>query len=361
MAILAFDAKRAFCNSSGLGVYSRTLLKSLIKSHPEHQFHLYSPANKHKFPEAGDLPHTFHSAPTGTPGALWRSYLCTREIRKSKANIYHGLSNELPMGSMKGVAQIITIHDLIFLTHPQLYPATDRYFYRKKFASGVKKADEVIAISQTTAKAIKETGLVDPAKITVIIQGCDEAFFSGLSFPRPEWAPTEYLLFVGNVEKRKDLMTLLKAIENIDFPLVIAGGHTPYVKTLEQFIRDKKLDKRVLLPGKVSTEDLHALYQNSKGVVYPSFIEGWGLPVAEALCYGKPVITTKGTSMEEIASGAGLFFSAGDHEQLEFQINQLVTDPDLEQKLSKSAQLKKEEFNPFTAAANYMNIYEKYF
>ena len=133
---IAFDAKRAFNNTSGLGNYSRYTISSLCKSYPEHSYHLYTPSiNKgvdFQSPHNTELslPENFFAKQFTS---YWRSVGLKKRLKRDKIDLYHGLSNELPLGiSKSGIKSVVTIHDLIFMRLPELYKSFDRKVYLKK-------------------------------------------------------------------------------------------------------------------------------------------------------------------------------------------------------------------------------------
>src|ERR1051325_4033137 len=179
---IGFDAKRAFLNASGLGIYSRTVIKALVNTFPQHNYSLFTPKKSKSLFSEFISKHKNASIilPKGiineNLSSRWRSYGITKQLTGS--DVYHGLSNELPfnINKYKG-KKIVTIHDLIFLRHPKLYPLIDRKIYNKKFRSACELADTIIAVSEQTKKDIIESYKIKPKKIEVVYQSCDDVFY----------------------------------------------------------------------------------------------------------------------------------------------------------------------------------------
>jgi glycosyltransferase involved in cell wall biosynthesis len=175
---IGFDAKRAFNNRTGLGNYSRFVLNALQKQTPEHTYLAYSPKIKQGLFDEFPADHIrFPSSKNKLYGAWWRSYGMTQNLSKDGIQLFHGLSNELPNGLQKaGIKSVVTIHDLIFLRYPELYPAIDRFFYRQKFQKACEQADVIVAVSEQTKRDIAEFYGTPSEKIQVVYQDCHEAF-----------------------------------------------------------------------------------------------------------------------------------------------------------------------------------------
>jgi glycosyltransferase involved in cell wall biosynthesis len=185
---IAFDAKRAFLNYSGLGNYARTLVKSLHEYYPENKYTLFTPRKSdNEFQQyissqsniSIEEPLSFIDKKLRS---RWRSYGITELLNDKHINVYHGLSNELPfnISNFKG-KKIVTIHDLIFLRYPKLYPFIDAQIYNKKFRHACDIADVIIAISEETKRDIEKYYFIPSEKIKVIYQSCDNLFYQAPS------------------------------------------------------------------------------------------------------------------------------------------------------------------------------------
>ena len=238
---IGFDAKRLYCNFTGLGNYSRALVKNVQESFPGNDYHLYTPKIKEREETSFYKHHA--SFVTHVPDislkAHWRSYGVGKQLKKDGIDLYHGLSNEIPFTLKKnGVKSIVTIHDLIFKVYPKTYSLIDRNIYDLKFKKSCQLADKVIAISNSTKQDIIKYYGIDADKIEVIYQTCNPIFYNEATENDKVFKhydiPSEYLLFVGSIETRKNLGLLLDAYQYLPvqerIPLVVIGGNRGYEK-----------------------------------------------------------------------------------------------------------------------------------
>ncbi|HAN76893.1 MAG TPA: glycosyl transferase family 1, partial [Bacteroidales bacterium] len=182
---IAFDAKRAFLNGSGLGNYSRSTLDLLKKLQPEIEMVLCTPKANSKF--------SFEALKTSTTispksfiwkkfHAFWRSFRLKNALANSGVQIFHGLSAELPSGlQQKKIKTIVTVHDLIYVRFPQWYGFFDRHLYNLKYRKAAQTADLVIAISEQTKNDLVDFYKISPEKIRVVYQGCNPIFLQEIS------------------------------------------------------------------------------------------------------------------------------------------------------------------------------------
>jgi glycosyltransferase involved in cell wall biosynthesis len=332
---IGFDAKRAFNNYSGLGNYSRYVISNICRFYPENNCYLYTPkiADSELFNEpAGTIIGMPGNAIWKRGGSIWRSFRLTRRLKKDTIDLFHGLSNELPFGIHRsGIRSVITIHDLIFMEHPELYQAFSRKIYEKKARYGTRAATRIIAASNQTKQDIIRLLEVDESRISVVYQGCHRQFYSEVSedqmrLTRLQFAlPSEYLLYVGTIEERKNLLKIVEALHqgNIDFPLVVVGRKTSYFNQVKLFIERSGLSNISFL-DQVQASDLPAIYQGASGFIYPSSYEGFGIPVIEALNSGIPVITSRGGCLEETAGPGGILIDPNNAEEMIDAINQVL-------------------------------------
>ncbi|WP_343658364.1 glycosyltransferase family 1 protein [Chryseobacterium sp.] len=304
---IAFDAKRFFHNTSGLGNYSRDLVRILSEYEPENEYLLL---NKNKSERGKEILErsNVHFIETSR-GNLSRQLKMGKDAQKQDADIFHGLSGELPLKwDQKPIKKVVTIHDLIFVRYPQYYSFFDRKIHFWKFKKAADAADKIIAISEQTKRDIIQYLKVPENKIEVIYQGCHHAFKEQQSpdlvqavkekFKLPE----RFVLNVGTIEERKNLLNVVKAISGTEIHLVVVGRRTKYYQKIERFLKKNKMEKQVLFLEGVSMDELAAIYKLADIFVYPSFFEGFGIPVIEAL-FSKTVVVTSNTSCLPEAGG----------------------------------------------------------
>ena len=332
--VIGFDAKRAAQNRTGLGNYSRYIVRTLKEYAPENEYLLFIP-NPKKTSQLSDLPHAedyTQVSPRTALGrlfpALWRTAAISCELRRHKVNLYHGLSNELPLGIRRaGCRSVVTLHDAIFLHQPEYYKPIDRFIYRLKFRYAGMKADRVITVSHFSKQELVRLLHIPAEKISVVYPGIYMDFSKVTAEDRATVharynLPQRFVLYVGTIEDRKNMMLVAEAFNLLraegklpnDMRMVLVGRHTPYTDTLQHYLADKGLSERFLFLHNVSFTDLPACYQLADVFVYPSRIEGFGSPMLEAAAAGVPAIGCTGSSLEE-AGGPGAFYVKPDDAQ----------------------------------------------
>jgi len=367
---IGFDAKRAFFNHSGLGNYSRTLISQLCELFPENEYVLFSPKDKTSFKAFPPLnsttryPNTF---PFKKFPSLWRSFYMGRSIAKQDIHIFPGLSNELPMDIKKSNARsVVTIHDLIFLRYPNLYKRADRVIYRNKFQQSCNMADAVVAISEQTKADIVNFLNISPEKIHVIYQGCSPLYYEKASQDTKNHIrtrhslPREYMLYVGTIEERKNLLQLVKAMHEfkITIPLVVVGRQTPYYEKVKTYIEQNKL-KGIYFLKNLEQEELPGIYQMAELFLYPSSFEGFGIPILEALNSGIPVIAGTGGCMEETGGRGSIYVNPMNTEEIAESINRVLRNPDLKSSMVSEGLEHAAYFREDRTAKEMMKLYKK--
>ncbi|MGS0524636.1 glycosyltransferase [Zobellia nedashkovskayae] len=177
---IGYDAKRIFHNNTGLGNYGRDVIRILKKFTTINQFYLYttSVSSKKRFEDSAEivvkLPNNLFWKKLSS---LWRLGPVASQVKKDKVNLYHGLSGEIPSGlKRKSIPTIVTVHDLIFFSHPHYYSFFDRIIYSLKSKHAAKNADKIIAISEQTKRDVIKYLKAEDSKIEVVYQGCNKAF-----------------------------------------------------------------------------------------------------------------------------------------------------------------------------------------
>lgn len=361
---IAFDAKRFFHNASGLGNYSRDLVRILAKEFPENEYLLL---NKNKSERGKDILETPNVRFIETSkGNMSRQFKMGKDAQKEKADIFHGLSGELPLKWDKTpIKKIVTIHDLIFVRYPQYYSFFDRKIHLWKFKRAARNADKIIAISEQTKRDIVQYLNVPENKIEVIYQGCHKAFKEQQSEELIQATkqkfnlPERFILNVGTIEVRKNLLNIVRAIKETDIPLVVVGKKTKYYKKVEAFIRKNNMEKQVHFLESVSMDELAVIYKTADIFVYPSFFEGFGIPVIEAL-FSKTVTITSNTSCLPEAGGKDSVY-IDPHSYLDIQSKiKFLWDNESERKRRADKGFEfVQKFNDETIAQELMNFYQK--
>lgn len=317
---IGFDAKRYFHNSTGLGNYSRDLVDTLASEHLSDKFFLFDSK-----PEISHLPSNVIAVPPGLNGALgrpfWRPYLIRKDMEKYLIDVYHGLSNELPFGKYNSkIKKVVTIHDVIFKHFPSHYKSFDRWVYEKKTAHAIAIADTIIATSHATADDLMTFYKADSGKIEVVYQTCGAGhrrMYSEseiMAFRHKHRIPSNSFLYLSSFQTRKNHLQLLKAyrLYKGTYKLVLAGRPGETLSSCRQYIADHGLSERVLVLDQLSQADLPYLYRSCSAFVYPSMIEGFGIPLIEAANAGLPMAVNDIPIFRELAPEGSLYFKPED-------------------------------------------------
>jgi glycosyltransferase involved in cell wall biosynthesis len=343
---IGFDGKRATQNFTGLGNYSRYMLKILAEFYPENQYAVFVPAPAQKPLSLLEYPSIHFQYPKNQLFKIfWRTIGICKDLKKEKIDLFHGLSNEIPIGLKKiGIPSVVTIHDLIFYRYPQYYPYFDRKIYELKVRYASKHADKIIAVSEQTKLDLINFFNVEESRIEVIYQNCDPIFLSEVTehektrIRNTYNLPEEFLLNVGTIETRKNSLLIVKALKKLqdNIHLVIIGKETPYTQVVKNFIANNNLMSRVHFLKNVSFQDLPGIYQQASIFIYPSVFEGFGIPVVEALSSGIPVIAATGSCLEEAGGKNSIYVDPNDSDELANQINLLINNTEKRELMIRS-------------------------
>lgn len=368
---LGFDGKRAANNLTGLGNYSRSLIYHLAKEFPANQYFIYTPKIKAKIEKLPlfALPNTKLELPTeGKSKLFWRSFSIKSQLKKDKIELFHGLSHEIPFGIKHiGLKSIVTIHDLIFLRKPKYYKFIDRLIYKFKSKYACHKTDKIIAISEKTKADIIEFYHINPTKIEVIYQSCDDGFKTLQTSAEKENVrlkynlPEKYLLNVGTIEHRKNLLLLIKALKTVndDYKLVVIGKETKYAKLVKNEIANLSLQNRVIFLKDIPFADLPSIYQMAQIFIYPSYYEGFGIPIIEALYSKTPVIAATGSCLEEAGGPKSCYISPDNEIELANQINNILANEELQENMKNEGLKYVQKFNNDVVSKQIINCYLK--
>jgi glycosyltransferase involved in cell wall biosynthesis len=378
---IGFDAKRAFHNTTGLGHYSRTLLRSFAEYYPQHEYFLFNPKKSGLFNLSE--PHLHEVNPGNYVNRLfssaWRSSWVKNDLKDKNIKLYHGLSHEIPIGIQKtGIVSVVTIHDLIHERFPEQYKAIDVKIYSKKFRYACNHADQVIAISEQTKKDIIDYYGTPEEKIKVCYQSCNPAF--GVTVSEEEKArvralynlPDKFFLYVGSIIERKNLLGVCKAmvlLQEDGIPLVVIGDGKEYKEKVKRYITENKLEQDIIFlseqpAAKASAAfqtaaDFPAIYQQATAMIYPSFFEGFGIPVLEALWSRLPVITSNVSCLPEAGGQGAYYVDPSKPEEIVTGLQRIVRDRFLPNIMREKGWEHAQQFTPFNCATAVMNLYKQ--
>ena len=241
----------------------------------------------------------------GGPGRLtavardvaWYPFLLPRDARQLGVDVLHCTIFRAPPRAR--VPTIVTVHDLAVLRHPDVFPLWTRLYGRIGLRRTIRAADRVVAVSEFTKREVIELAEVDPDRIDVVPNAVEPVFT-----PDGPAAEGEYALAVGTIEPRKNLARVIDASRRVGLELRIVG---------DSGWGDVGLEGNHVRPlGFVDDEELARLYRGARCLVFPSLYEGFGIPAAEAMASGTPVVTTRASAMAEVVGDAGVLVDAYD-------------------------------------------------
>ncbi|MBI2334189.1 glycosyltransferase family 4 protein [Candidatus Daviesbacteria bacterium] len=294
--IIGFDGSRAFLSvRSGTENYSFQLLKALAKIDHKNKYKVYL---RSQGPTLRGWPSNFQFSILNFQ-FLWTQRGLALQTFKDKLDVLFVPAHTLPVIRKPGLKTVVTVHDLGSEYLPQMHQIKQRLYLSFMQKVQLQGATKIIAVSKATKDdLIKKIGL-DPQKISVIYEGYDKKLFK----PHYSLPATNYFLFVGTVQPRKNLERIITAFSHqlsVD-RLVIAGNKGWLSDKIYDLPKKLGIEKRVKFLGYVPDGKLPALYSGAIALVFPSLFEGFGLPILEAQACGCPVITSNVSSMPEVA------------------------------------------------------------
>jgi len=351
---IAIDIRGISGERTGKEWYTLSLLTALGNIDKDNDYFLFT---RHPVKNI-NLPNNFHIIERKMPLLLWHPHFMW-QIRKYKIDILLATASYIVPSLLMGKKpKVITvIHDTIAKRIPRRHQAKATTIERFTLKRTLEHSTTIVAVSQNTKKDIERLFDIAPEKITVIPEAAREQF----SVPRDP-AMTEqlkkdygisqhYLLFIGTLEPRKNLVRLIKAYKLLpaqlqkDYQLVIVGRKGWYYKEIFSEIAGTLLEKQVIFTGYVPDQDLPYLLHGATGFVLPSLYEGFGLPILEAFACGIPVITTPNSSLKEIAKDDCLYFDPYDIHDMKVKLRLFLEDEVLRQRLSQNLVARSQEFS----------------
>jgi glycosyltransferase involved in cell wall biosynthesis len=307
--------------------------------------------------------------PTARPQQriLWEQLALPGLLRRLGVDVFHSTVNVLP--ERLPCPSVVTIHDLAFLVYPQYFRPGRRLYQRMFTARSARAATRVIAVSESTKRDIVERLGVSPEKVRVVYPAIDERFrpvadLARLSaFRREHDLPERFLLYLGTLEPRKNLLALLEAYATLRArddtapPLVLAGARGWYYQDLFARVRTLGLERAITFAGYVRDEDQPLWYASAELFIYPSLFEGFGLPVAEALACGAPVVTTNVSSLPEAAGDVAMLADPHQPEALARAMQQVLSSDETRRQMAARGPVWASRFTIDRMAAGCQAVY----
>lgn len=338
--LIGIDASRTTADyRTGTENYSLHLIRGLLEIGSDHEFRLYY----NRPPREDAMPGNAERKVIPFP-RLWTHARLSWEMIKQPPDLLFVPSHVLPLAHPTRC--VVTVHDLGFLYHPEAHTLSQNLYLRWSTRFNAQSATRVLADSQATRRDLIRTYNIPAENIVVVYPGRDQAL-APVTEPTLLAAmlaryrlPVKYLLYVGTLHPRKNLVRLIRAYgagvaaRHPSLQLVLAGKKGWLSDEIGAEVRKLGLSDRVLLPGYIPDDDLPALMSGALAFVFPSLYEGFGLPVLEAMACGTPVVSSDASSLPEVAGQAALLVDPQDTEALAEALVRIVEDADLRHELA---------------------------
>ncbi|MEA2826659.1 MAG: hypothetical protein QOG43_1098 [Actinomycetota bacterium] len=327
---VSVDATAVPAKPGGAGRYVLNLVGELIRPEMEDQVEVTvvcRQGDRSRWEARAGAGRVVDTAPTRRPVRLaWEQTALPRLLNRMPTDVHHGPHYTMPIAA-RGPS-VVTVHDLSFFSHPEWHHRSKVAFFRGAIRVAAARAAAIVAVSHATAERLQDRKRVR-CPVYVIPHGVDHDRFrppAGAEEVEADIAARQrlgiepdqpYVAFVGTLEPRKDVPSLVRAFDLIaaghpDTVLVLAGQRGWGVDAVEAAVAIARARPRIIVPGYVTEEENVALLRGSAVVAYPSLEEGFGLPALETMACGVPLVTTSGSAMEEVAGTAALLVAPGD-------------------------------------------------
>jgi glycosyltransferase involved in cell wall biosynthesis len=362
--------------NGGISRYIRYLLTELARDPGPHEYTIFvnGPDTAARLgiqhPQLTFVPAAW---PEGRPAArvAWEQLALPSLLRQRGIQVFHSPANVLPEFLPRGCAGVVTLHDLAFLRMPEVLTRPKRVYHRTFTVRSLRRAAKIIAVSQSTSRDLTELLDIAPRQITTVYPCIDERFTRTFSesevraFRERQGLEDGFLLYLGTLEPRKNIPTLLDAYARLRqmtgtrVRLVLAGGKGWLYETIFARVQALGLESEVLFPGFVSDEEQPLWYRAAAAFAYPSLYEGFGIPVAEALACGTPVVTSTSSSLPESGAGLALTVDPHDVEAMAAALREALTDTTLREHCRSQAPAVVERFSAAAMVQQIIAVYEQ--
>jgi len=308
--------------------------------------------------------------PTSRPVVriLWEQAIQPLALRKERVDLLHALAFVVPLFS--SCPSVVTVYDLSFLLYPEGFKGSKRFYLGLFTRLSARKARRIIAISQSTKRDVVRLLRVSPDKVDVVYCGTDQAFrplpeAQVAAFRSQRGLPERFILFVGTIEPRKNVTSLIEAFANLqtcepaNLKLVIGGAKGWFYQDVFARVEELALEDEVLFPGYIPASELPLWYNAAELFVYPSLYEGFGLPPLEAMACGAPVVVANTSSLPEVVGEAGVLVDPLDVEELAEAMRQVLGDEALRQEMKERGLRRAQGFSWAETAQGTVQVYQR--
>jgi len=364
---IGVDVRLAYFQMAGISWYAIRLLTALAKIDQENTYLLLQYRKQRKpLIQAPNFAHTTLFAPVHH---RLEQPILSLETKFLNLDLIHSPDFIPPLHNR--IPAVITVHDLAFLIYPNFVTGASARYYGQ-VEEAVRRANRIIAVSHSTKQDLIDLLGAPECKIDVIYEAADPIF---RVIPQEEArrrlaesgmdAPESFILFVGTIEPRKNLATLLRAYRllrdryGMDVPLLLAGAMGWLSQDILDLVDQLELEDRVRFLGRTTTDQLLCLYNLADALVHPAHYEGFGLPPLEAMACGAPVVCSDAGSLPEVVGDAAVLVPPDDEEAWAVALHRVLDSPDLQRSLSEKGQARARQFSWEKAARQTLETYRK--
>ena len=371
--LFALDAIPLTEPKTGVGHYTFELARALARESPADEFELLYPSSHPAVDVTTGVPENLRAVRVraGLAGRRWWSWGLPRYLLRAPRpyDLFHGTNFDVPLWG--GVPTALTVHDLSALLHPSTHTARTTWRARRRLPLMVRRAGVCITPTESVRREVCARLGADPARVFAVPEAAREAFRPATaeevaSARRALGLEGEFVLAVGTIEPRKNLVTLLRAFEEVacggqprDLRLVVAGRRGWLDRALLSEVERSPARSRVLFTGYVADETLRALYTSCRAFVYPSVYEGFGLPPLEAMACGAAVVAGRIPAVAEVTGGAALLVPPEDASGMARALTSLLDDEGERERLSRLGRARAAEFSWARAARMTLDVYRE--
>jgi glycosyltransferase involved in cell wall biosynthesis len=360
---VAIDVHSLGAQAGGNETFYRQLLQGLSKDDSPNQYILLY--TRPDAPSVLELDRRFDWIHVPEHPVRRNAFSIPAVLRATKPDVFH-CQYIVPLGT--GCKTVVTIHDLAHERYPELSPRMEALRMRLLVPWSARRADRIVTVSECSAHDIERIYHIPRDKITVAYQSAEVNFRprdkaqSRDHIARVYSIHTPFILYVGRVQARKNVPRLIEAFSTVrvrhpNMRLVIVGKPDLHYDKVQKKLRELRLEDAVILPGYVAAEDLPLFYNASEICVFPSIFEGFGLPVMEGLASGVPTLTSRRTSLEEIAGDGALFVDPLNVNSIAEGILHLLENPGLQHELVERGLRRSACFSTAGFAAKILEVY----
>lgn len=375
---IGIDYTAAVRQSGGIGRYTRNLIQALAEQDSRHQYTLFVAGGLGEKDRLRPWPANFRlrSVPISDRWMhiLWQRLRLPVPIQAitGPLDLFHSPDFVLPPTGR--APAILTVHDLSFLRVPQYFVQGFREYLESAVSRAVQRARNILVDSESTRRDLIELMSIESERVSVLYPGVEARFQSvresaELAKVRSRYKlPKRFILGLSTLQPRKNFDGLIRAFRSLladredtlgigDLHLVIVGGKGWMYEETMALVEGYGLGQRIHFPGFANDGDLPAIYSLAEVFAFPSWYEGFGLPVLEAMACGVPVVAADNSSLPEVVGDAGLMVDAADTDALAEALAQLLTDQLLRARLVRSGYQQAQRFSWEEAAQQLLSTY----